>query len=82
MINIIITRHCAERMSERNIDLEHIKRAVRNAVDNPSLTEATYDGKILTRHEADGNRTLEVIYSSEGFRDKKGYKVVTAYWLE
>lgn len=81
MIRLIITRHANEMMLARGIDLEHVKRAVKSAVADASLTEATYDGKMITRHEVGADRTLEVIYCKEGFRDQNGYIIVTAYWV-
>jgi len=64
-------------MSQRGIDIDHVKQAVVR----PDTTEKTYDNKIIARRKI-GEKTIEVIYCKEGFKDKKDeYLLITAYYL-
>jgi hypothetical protein len=72
-----MTVHFQARLSERGIDIDHIKQAIRN----PDLKESVFDGKIKVTKKVSDNKEIEVIYSKEAFKDKgEEYLLVTAYY--
>ncbi|MEK9131893.1 MAG: hypothetical protein AAB447_03210 [Patescibacteria group bacterium] len=69
------TAHFQSRLSERNINFEHIKQAIRC----PDSKELVFDGKIRVSKRIEG-KLIEVIYCKESFRDKEEYLLITAYY--
>jgi hypothetical protein len=71
-----ITVHAQERIAERHIDVDHIKRVINSPdVKKPDLQGIKAIKKI-------GQKTLVVVYSKEGFRDRKDeFLTITAYYL-
>lgn len=77
MMKLLFPPHFQYRMVERGIDVDHIKRAIRE----PDFTETTFKGRILVRKEIDESRTIEVIYYKQGFKDANNLVIITAYYL-
>lgn len=72
-----LTSHFQLRMMERNINLDHVKQAIKD----PDLLEDAFDEKLKATKEIDG-KTIQVIYYKEGFKSKETtYIVITAYYL-
>jgi len=70
--------HFQQRLSERGINIDHVRSAVRN----PDSKEDTFENRVRVRKVV-GEREIEVIYYKDGFRDKKEeYIIVTAYYLD
>lgn len=77
-IRLKLTNHFQARQIERGISIDHVRQAIMN----PDEVAAAYDGKTKVRKTVSDTRTIEVIYSDDGFRDAKNAKiVVTAYYL-
>lgn len=77
-MNLKLTRHFQERLSQRGIDFDHVKQAIKS----PDKKEDAFDGKIRVQKKM-GTKTVEVIYYKDAFRDKKdNYILVTAYYLD
>lgn len=73
-----LTRHVQDMISYRNINISHIKQALRN----PDEQKNAYEGKIKAIKNV-GEKTIEVIYCTEAFKDKgKEYLIITAYYIE
>jgi Domain of unknown function (DUF4258) len=71
------TVHSRARLTERNLSVDHIKKAIRE----PDIKEAAYEGAIRVRKAVDG-RTIEVVYLNSTSRGKKeAYVIVTAYYI-
>ena len=76
-MKLLFPKHFQYRMVERGIDIDHIKRAIKN----PDFTEAVFKGRILVRKEIDEKRIIEVIYFMQGFKDANDPIIITAYYL-
>lgn len=77
-MNLKLTVHFQKRMADRNIDLEHVKKALKK----PDYKEGVNDGKIKVRKKIN-KKVIEVIYCKDGFRDTSDtYIVITAYYLK
>jgi len=72
-----LTVHFQQRLSERGIEIEHVKQAIRN----PELTENVFEGRIVVQKNI-GGKTIEVVYFKDGFRDKEEYICITARYLD
>lgn len=73
------TAHFQARMSERGIDFEHIKQAIRE----PNCVTEVCMGKKKVRKILDGGKIIEVIYYKEHFRNKADtYVLITAYYID
>lgn len=70
--------HAQTRITERGVDLAHIKRAILE----PDFTNKSFEGRILSRKTLEDGRLIEVIYSKDGFRGTNDYFIVTAYYIE
>ena len=77
MMKLLFTRHFQHRMMERGIDIDHIKRAVKE----PAFTEAVFEGRTKVRKEIDAKRVIEVIYYKQGFKGANDPIIITAYYL-
>lgn len=77
MMKLLFPRHFQYRMMERGIDVNHIKRAIKD----PDFAESTFQDRILVRKEIDKNRVIEVIYYKQGFKGANDYVIITAYYL-
>lgn len=72
-----LTSHFQLRMVERGINIDHVKRAIKD----PDIIENAFDEKLKATKEIDG-KTIQVIYYREGFKSKEtNYIVITAYYL-
>ena len=72
-----LTRHFQYRMSQRGISIDHVKQAVMH----PDKVENTYENKMKAVKRI-GEKTIEVVYCREGFKDKNNeYLLITAYYL-
>lgn len=76
MIKLLLTHHFQYRMLERGIELDHVKKAVKD----PDFTETTFQDRIMVRKQIDENRVIEVIYYRQGFKGANDYVIVTAYY--
>ncbi|MBI2673885.1 MAG: DUF4258 domain-containing protein [Candidatus Zambryskibacteria bacterium] len=65
--------HFQEKIIERDIDVDHIKQAIRT----PDYYAHESEGRVLVRKKID-HRTLEVIYVKGNSKNK--FIIVTAYW--
>ena len=71
------TLHCQYRLLERSLNIEHIKQAVRN----PDKKRGAGEGAIKAWKKI-GPQEIVVVYTKDGFRDRKDdYFVITAYYL-
>lgn len=77
MMKLIFPQHFQYRMVERGIDVDHIKKAIKE----PEFTEPTFNGRTLARREIDEKRVIEVIYYRQGFKGANDVVVITAYYL-
>jgi hypothetical protein len=76
MIRLKLTVHFQGRMPERNIDIDHVKRAI----EQPDQKKPDPQGVKVTKKV--GEKTIVVVYSEEKFRDTAGqFLVITAYYL-
>ncbi len=76
MIKLKLTVHVQARLYERNIDIDHIKRAIE------SPDEKYPDQKGVKVRKKIGGKIITVIYSSERWRDQPNtYLIITAYYL-
>lgn len=76
MIRLKLTVHFQGRMPERNINIDHVKRAV----ESPDEKKGDPQGiKVIKR--IDG-KTIVVVYSDEKFKDRQAeYLIITAYYI-
>lgn len=72
-----LTDHFKYRMTERGIDIAHVKRAVKE----PDFTKQNPDGTVLARKKIDDERTIEVVYREQSFKDNHDPVMITAYYL-
>ena len=77
MMKLLFPSHFQLRMMERGIDIDHVKRTIKN----PDFTEPTFKGRILARKKIDEKRVLEVIYYMQGFKGANNPVIITAYYL-
>lgn len=71
------TIHCQIRILERGINIEHIKKVILK----PDKKKNAGDGATKAWKKI-GSKELVVIYSRDGFRDRKNeYFIITAYYL-
>ena len=76
MIRLKLTVHFQGRMPERNIDLDHVKRAIQE----PDEKKADPQG--VRAKKKIGDKTIVVVYCREPFKDKHDqYLIITAYYL-
>lgn len=71
------TLHCQYRIRERSLDVEHIKQAIQH----PDKARDAGEGATKV-YKKIGEEEIVVVYSRDGFRDRKNtYFVITAYYL-
>lgn len=75
-IRLKMTTHFQSRMVERGIQIDHVKQVIHS----PDSTENREDGTIVVTKELTDGRTIEAVYSKEGFRDSHDYLMITAYY--
>ena len=76
-VKLRLTNHFQMRMHERDIQIEHVKKAIRS----PDLKEMVFEGRTRVRKKF-GSKMLVVVYWKDSFRDKKReYIISTAYYL-
>jgi hypothetical protein len=74
-----VTNHAQKRLKERGIDIEHIKKAIKE----PSRKEKLGDGKLKVERKV-RKKKIVVVYCKDGFKFKgqeETYIVITAYYL-
>lgn len=72
-----VSKHAKERLSQRGIDIKHVKKAILK----PDNTEKAYDDRICITKKIK-NKLLKVIYSKDGFKDKPNdIIIITAFYL-
>ncbi len=76
-LRLRMSNHMQDMMQFRGIEIDH----VRQAINKPDLTEPAYNDKILVRKKIDEEKTIEVIYRKDGFRDTNDIILITAYYL-
>ena len=76
MVKLLFPTHFQVRMLERGIDVDHVKKAVKN----PDFTETVFQGRTRVRKAIDTNRSIEVIYYRQGFKGANDYVIITAYY--
>ena len=78
MIRLKFSIHAQVRVEERGIEIDHIKKAIRN----PDFTRHQFEGRILVGKKIDKKRTIEVVYCKESSLKKTSdYLIITAYYL-
>jgi hypothetical protein len=76
MVRLKLTKHFQERFGERGIDFDHVKQAIKN----PDSQKVVFEGRIKATKKI-GNKTIEVLYYKEGFKDKQDeYVLITVYY--
>jgi hypothetical protein len=76
-MNLKFTKHFQDMVQYREIDIEHVKGAIKN----PDKKENVFEGKTRVK-KSFGKKNIEVVYFKDGFRDKKDeYIIVTAYYI-
>ncbi|MFA5744999.1 MAG: hypothetical protein WC887_02190 [Candidatus Paceibacterota bacterium] len=71
------TIHCQHRLLERLLNTEHIKKAILK----PDKKCNAGDGATKVWKKI-GKKEIVVVYSRDGFRDRKNhYFIITAYYL-
>lgn len=71
------TIHCQIRILERALNVEHIKQAILK----PDKKRDAGDGAVKVWKNI-GAEEIVVVYSRDGFRDRKNdYFIITAYYL-
>lgn len=76
MVRLKLTKHFQERFSQRNINLDHVKMAI----STPDSKKNVFEGRIKITKKI-GNKTIEVVYCKEGFKDKQDeYLLITVYY--
>ena len=75
-MRLLFPNHFKMRMQERGIDVDHVKKAVKD----PDFTEPTFQGRVKVRKQIDAERVIEVIYYRQGFKDANDYVIITAYY--
>lgn len=71
------TIHCQYRLLDRTLNVEHIKQAILKS----DRKRDVGDGAIKVWKKI-GGKEIVVVYSRDGFRDRKNhYFVITAYYL-
>lgn len=77
MPRLKMTYHFQERMAQRSIDIDH----VRKAINDPDASGNGKGGEKWVVKKV-GKKTIKVVYSNQGFKDKKNELIlVTAYYL-
>ncbi len=72
-----LPNHIQDMIQYRSLNLDHIKSAIRSP--DSKILRPNNKIRVVKRF---GERTMEVIYCKEGFRDKSDeYIVITAYYL-
>jgi len=73
-----LTKHFQDMMSWRGLDIDDVK----SAMEDPDEEIDAYEGKTRVKKDV-GNKTIEVVYCREAFRDKPDqYLVITAYYTK
>lgn len=76
-MNLKLPNHIQDMIQYRGLSMDHIKSTIRT----PDKKTSRPDNKILAIKKF-GDKTMEVVYCKEGFRDKDNqYIVITAYYL-
>ena len=71
------TPHCQYRILERVLNVEHIKQAILK----PDKKRDAREGATKVWKRTNG-KEIVVVYSRDGFRDRKNdYFIITAYYL-
>ena len=65
--------HFQQAVSERNISIDHLKKAIRE----PDTSRSTFGGRTVSKKKVDG-KLLEVVYTRGG---KNEYRIITAYYI-
>ena len=78
MIRLKFTTHFQDRMQERGIEVDHIRKAI----NSPDFTKTTFQGRVLVQKKIDQDRTIEVVYFRDGFRDSHDYIIISAYYIK
>lgn len=74
-----LTVHFQQRLQERDIQIDHVKKAIRE----PDKKKILFEGRIRVSKKLEDDRTIEVLYCKEGFRDRPNrFIVITAYYIQ
>jgi hypothetical protein len=72
------TLHCQYRIYQRTLNVEHIKQAILN----PDRHRDAGEGAVKAWKKLDDGSQIVVVYTRDGFRDRKNeYFIITAYYL-
>lgn len=75
MVRLKLTKHFQERFNERGINFDHVKQTIKN----PDSNRVVFGGRIKVTKKI-GNKTIEVLYYKEGFKDKQDeFVLITVY---
>ncbi len=78
MLRLKFPSHFQDRMQERGIEIDH----VRKAISTPDFTKNVFEGRVMVRKRIDKKRIIEVIYCKEKAAKKTNdCLVITAYYL-
>lgn len=72
-MKLIFSIHFQQAVIERNISVDHLKKAIRE----PDESHPIFGGRIVSRKLIDG-RILEVVYVRGG---KNEYRIITSYYI-
>ncbi len=76
-MKLLLTNHFKLRQLERNINLEHVKIAIKNS----DCTGQSFQDRIIVRKRVDIDCEIEVIYYKQGFKGANDFVIVTAYYI-
>ncbi|MCX6715689.1 MAG: DUF4258 domain-containing protein [Candidatus Taylorbacteria bacterium] len=76
MIKLKLTVHVQARLYERNIDIDHVKKAIEKP---DEIRHDQYGSRVKKKI---GEKMIVVVYSNEKFRDQPSlFLIVTAYYI-
>lgn len=76
-MNLKFPPHFQSRIPERNINIDHIKKAIRE----PDTKQDAFEGRIKVQKKI-GDRIIKVVYFKNALGNRKEeYIIITAYYL-
>ena len=75
------SRHFQDRMQDRSLDFDHVKKAIRNPDTKKKIADSN---KIKVTKKIDSKRIIEVVYYKDEFKTNKEdtYVLITAYYIK
>jgi hypothetical protein len=76
-MNLKFSIHFQQAIIERNIDIDDLKKAIRN----PDASHVSFGGRIVAQKKVN-DKILEVVYvQSVASNMKNEYRIITAYYI-